>query len=45
MIELRHVTKRYDGKLAVDGLTLTVGDGEMCVLIGPAAAARRRRCG
>lgn len=40
MIELQGVTKRYDDKTAVDGLTLEVPDGEVCVLIGPSGCGK-----
>ena len=45
VVELREVTKRYtrDGPAAVDGLSLTIPAGEVCVLIGPRAAARPPR--
>jgi osmoprotectant transport system ATP-binding protein len=40
MIELDSVTKRYGGTLAVDELSLTVPDGEVCVLIGPSGCGK-----
>jgi osmoprotectant transport system ATP-binding protein len=39
-IELQGLTHRYDGKIAVDSLTLTVADGETCVLIGPSGCGK-----
>jgi len=47
MITLEGLTKRFPGATApaVDALSLEVGAGEICVLIGPSGAARRRRCG
>ena len=40
MIELRDVTKRYDRVLAVDGLNLQVGEGEIFGFIGPNGAGK-----
>jgi osmoprotectant transport system ATP-binding protein len=40
MIELQGLTKRYDGQTAVDRLSLTVADGETCVLIGPSGCGK-----
>jgi len=43
-LEIDHVTKRYGDVHAVRDVTLDVADGEFVVLLGPSAAARRRRC-
>ena len=42
VLELRNVTKRYtpEGRPAVDGLSLTVPAGEVCVLIGPSGCGK-----
>ncbi len=41
MIALDKVTKRYDAdSVAVDGLSLTVRDGEVCVLVGPSGCGK-----
>ena len=40
MIELEHLTKRYDGHAAVDDLSLVVPDGEVAVLIGPSGCGK-----
>jgi osmoprotectant transport system ATP-binding protein len=42
VVELREVTKRYtrDGPAAVDGLSLTIPAGEVCVLIGPSGCGK-----
>ena len=40
MIRLENVTKRYDGTTAVDGLTLEVAAGEVCVLIGASGCGK-----
>jgi len=40
MIRLEQLTKRFGDKVAVDGLTLEVPDGEVCVLIGPSGCGK-----
>ncbi len=40
MIEAQGLTKRFDGLVAVDGLTLTVAPGEVLVLLGPNGAGK-----
>lgn len=40
MIRLEEVTKRYGDALAVDRLSLEVGEGEVCVLIGPSGCGK-----
>jgi multiple sugar transport system ATP-binding protein len=35
-----HVTKRYDGTVAVKDLSLEVGDGEFLVLVGPSGCGK-----
>ena len=40
MITLEKVTKRYGETLAVDGLSLEVARGEVCVLIGPSGCGK-----
>ncbi|GAB4285120.1 MAG: ABC transporter ATP-binding protein [Coriobacteriia bacterium] len=40
MIRLENVTKRFGEKTAVDGLTLEVPEGEVCVLIGPSGCGK-----
>ena len=50
-VTFEHVTKRFDGTVAVDDLSLEIADGEFLVLVGPsgcgksdgAADARRPR--
>ena len=39
-IRLEHVTKRYGDTIAVDDLTLDVGDGEFLVLVGPSGCGK-----
>ena len=41
MLVLDHVTKRYpDGQVAVREVSLTVSDGETCVLVGPSGCGK-----
>jgi osmoprotectant transport system ATP-binding protein len=40
MIELDHVSKRYDGRTIVDDLSLSVPDGAFCVLLGPSGCGK-----
>jgi len=41
MIRLESITKRFPGgQMAVDGLTLDVADGELCVLVGPSGCGK-----
>jgi ABC-type multidrug transport system ATPase subunit len=45
VIIFEQVTKRHPGgTIAVDDLSLAVPDGEIMILVGPEAAARRPRC-
>ena len=40
MLEIRHFTKRYGKKLAVDDLTLAIRPGEICAFIGHNGAGK-----
>ena len=40
MIRLEGVEKRYGGRAAVDGLSLEVGEGELCALVGPSGCGK-----
>ncbi len=44
MIVLDRLTKHFGATTAVDQLSLTVPTGSICALVGPPAAASRRRC-
>lgn len=35
MIEIKHLVKKYDGVVAVDDLSLAIGEGEILALLGP----------
>jgi multiple sugar transport system ATP-binding protein len=39
-VTFEHVTKRYDGTVAVDDLNLEVADGEFLVLVGPSGCGK-----
>ena len=43
MIELTNIVKRYQQHEVLRGVSLKVADGEVCVLLGP--AARVHYCG
>jgi ABC-type transporter Mla maintaining outer membrane lipid asymmetry ATPase subunit MlaF len=43
-VELRALCKSFDDVTAVDSIDLDVVPGEFFSLLGPRAAARRRRC-
>ena len=35
MLELRHIVKKYDEKVILDDISLTVEDGEIISILGP----------
>ena len=43
MIELTNVVKRYQQHEVLRGVSLMVGDGEVCVLLGPSGGGKRDR--
>ena len=44
-IELSHISKSFGSYQALRDVSLTIHDGELVALLGPAAPARRRCCG
>lgn len=40
MIEVSHLTKQYGNHLAVDDVSFTVADGQICGLLGPTGAGK-----
>jgi osmoprotectant transport system ATP-binding protein len=40
MIEIERISKSYDGRTVVDGLSLSVPDGALCVLLGPSGCGK-----
>ena len=40
MIELRHISKSYDGKCVICNQSLTIRDGEFFVLVGPSGSGK-----
>ncbi len=40
MIELTNIVKRYQQHEVLRGVSLTVGDGEVCVLLGPSGGGK-----
>lgn len=40
MLELRRITKRFDGKVAVDEVSFTVATGEILALLGPSGSGK-----
>ncbi len=40
MIELRHLCKTYQGRVAVDDVSMTIEDGSFTVLIGPSGCGK-----
>ena len=43
MIRTENLTKVYNGKPAVDGLNLEIGEGEIFGFLGPNGAGRAQR--
>ncbi|WP_125573412.1 amino acid ABC transporter ATP-binding protein [Levilactobacillus huananensis] len=40
MLELKNITKRFAGKLILDGVNLTVNDGQILTIVGPSGAGK-----
>ncbi len=44
MLSLQNISKRFDGKPALDALSLDIHEGEFVVLVGPSGAAKAPCC-
>ena len=44
MIHVKGLLKRHGSAVVLDGITLSVGRGEVLAVIGPSGAARARSC-
>ena len=40
MVELRKLCKKYNDQVAVDDLSMTIGEGELCVLLGKSGCGK-----
>ena len=40
MIEIEHLTKDYAGTVVVDDVSLTIGDGEIAVIVGTSGSGK-----
>lgn len=40
MIEIEHLRKEYDGTVVVDGVSLTINDGEIAVIVGTSGSGK-----
>ncbi|WP_341779633.1 amino acid ABC transporter ATP-binding protein [Levilactobacillus sp. HBUAS70063] len=40
MLELKGITKKFDGKTILDGVDLTVNDGQILTIVGPSGAGK-----
>ncbi|QMU07909.1 amino acid ABC transporter ATP-binding protein [Levilactobacillus suantsaii] len=40
MLELKQITKKFDGKVILDGVDLTVADGQILTIVGPSGAGK-----
>jgi len=45
MIEIDRISKAYDGRPVVADLSLTIGNGELCVLLGRSGCGKSTTCG
>lgn len=44
MLELKQITKRFNDRLILDKVDLTVADGEILCIVGQSGAGKRRCC-
>ena len=40
MLELRNITKQFDGKLILDGINLKIENGEIISMLGPSGSGK-----
>lgn len=40
MLELRNITKRFDGKLVLDDINIKIGNGEIVSMMGPSGSGK-----
>ena len=40
MLELKHIVKKYDEKVILDDISLTVEDGEIISILGPSGGGK-----
>lgn len=40
MLELKNITKRFDGRTIIDNMNLTVPDGQILAIVGPSGAGK-----
>ena len=45
LIDLKNITKSFDGTVVLDDLNLAVAENTFVTLLAPAAAAKPQRCG
>jgi ABC-2 type transport system ATP-binding protein len=44
VIEVDELTKKYDGKIVVDGVSFSVEEGEIFAILGPNGAGEDNNC-
>ena len=40
LLKIEHLTKRFEGKTVLDGLDLSVKEGEVLVIVGPSGCGK-----
>ncbi|MBP5209474.1 MAG: amino acid ABC transporter ATP-binding protein, partial [Clostridia bacterium] len=44
MIEIRHILKKYGDQVVLDDFSLSIGEGELVVLMGPSGCGKTTLC-